>query len=272
MRACKTRLTLYFLQAALQAIYGDERPPAPTRTRSDDYEPVPTTTTTTTLEALEVDDSLVFGAQPARGNNYSLLNNNRGGGPGRIGLFSLLMAPFSVTLNLLSSLFHFVFRVLRIPFPRLNTLALNFNATNRSARRGSFSDDPAVVAERWVRELEEETGAVCISKAALMDAQEAANGDENEPGPSSRVVKRRGPKMKTLPDFFLGGYDAALKAAQRDARVLCVILTSEEHDDVPAFRRDVLTDPEFVRTLTDNHMITWGGDVRERDGYQGMLF
>jgi len=236
------------------------------RTRSDDYVPVPT------MEALEVDDSLTFGAQPRATNNYSF--SRTGGAPGRVGIFSLLMAPFSVTLNLLSSLFHFVFRVLRIPFPRLNTLALNFNPNNRSARRGSFSDDPSVVAERWVRELEEETGAVCISKAALMEAQGNTHGgdEDNEPGPSSRVVKRRGTtKMRTLPDFFLGGYDAALKAAQREARVLCVILTSEEHDDVPAFKREVLTDPEFVRTLTDNHIIAWGGDVRERDGYQGKL-
>jgi FAS-associated factor 2 len=126
--------------------------------------------------------------------------------------------------------------------------------------------------------LEEETGAVCISKAALMDANGHDDNDagDNEPGPSSRIIKRRGggpgSKMKTLPDFFLGGYDAALRLAQREARVLCIILTSEEHDDVPAFRRDVLADPEFVRTLTDNHIIAWGGDVRERDAYQGMFY
>jgi FAS-associated factor 2 len=228
------------------------------------------------METLEVDDSLVFGAQP-RTRNYPF-SRFVGGTPGRIGLFSILMAPFSVTVNLLSSLFHFIFRVLRIPFPRLNTLALSFNVNNRSARRGSVSDDPGVVAERWVRELEEETGAVCISKAALMDANGHGDDDDgdNEPGPSSRVIKRRGggggSKMKTLPDFFLGGYDAALRLAQREARVLCVILTSEEHDDVPAFRRDVLADPEFVRTLTDNHIIIWGGDVRERDAYQGMFY
>lgn len=263
------------LQAALQDIYEDERPshPRPPRTRSNEYESVPTTPIP--METLEVDDSLVFGAQP-RVRNYPF-SQTVGGAPGRIGLLlSLLMAPLSVTVNLLSSLFHFIFRVLRIPFPRLNTFALSFNLNNRSARRGSFSDDPAVVTERWVRELEEETGAVCISKAALMDANgHGDNDNDSEPGPSSRVIKRRtggGNKMKTLPDFFLGGYDAALKLAQREARVLCVILTSEEHDDVPAFRRDVLTDPEFVRTLTDNHIIAWGGDVRERDGYQGMFY
>jgi FAS-associated factor 2 len=136
-----------------------------------------------------------------------------------------------------------------------------------------------------VRELEEETGAVCISKAAAMEAQENGTGvgsvngatsaiaTGSEPGPSNRPIptKRHPTKVKTLPDFFLGGYDAALRAAQRDARVLCVVITSEEHDDVPEFRRNVLTDPEFVKTITDNHIIVWGGDVRDRDGYQGKL-
>lgn len=216
------------------------------------------------MEALEIED------EPLVPNRYTFTSPNAHA-PARVGLFSLLLAPFSVTLNLLSSLFHFIFRVLRIPFPRLNTLALSFNLRNKSARRGSYSDDPAVVAERWVRELEEETSAVCISKAALMEAQAEGNGG-GEPGPSSRagLVHRRTEKVKTLPDFFLGGYDAALRAAQRDAKVLCAVLTSEEHDDVPAFRRDVLTNPEFVKTLTENQIIVWGGDVRERDGYQGI--
>ncbi|KIM24884.1 hypothetical protein M408DRAFT_331551 [Serendipita vermifera MAFF 305830] len=261
------------LQAATQMIYGDERPPAPRvpTTRRDEEEARPL------MEPMEIDDTLVFGTQPPRTATYAF-PGGRNAGPGRVGglgLFSLLMAPFSITLNILSSLLHFVFRVLRIPFPRLRLGAGSAGSSYRSGRRGSYSDDPAVVAERWVRELEEETGAMCISKAALIDAQGNGNGvaGESEAGPSSGsgLVRRHAAKTKTLPDFFLGGYDAALKAAQRDAKVLCVILTSEEHDDVPAFRRDVLTDPEFVRVLTDNQMLVWGGDVRERDGYQAAL-
>jgi len=270
-------LTAYF-QAATQAIYGDERPPVPSRRPIHHEEEE----TRPLMEQMEIDDSLVFDRQPVHraprppAAAYAFPGRAGNNGPGGlgIGIFSIIMAPFSLTLNILSSLLHFVFRILRIPFPRLRLNMSSSSSFNRSGRRGSYSDDPATVAERWVRELEEETGALCVSKAALIDAQANGNGsqDENEAGPSSggsRLVKRHPTRTKTLPDFFLGGYDAALKAAQRDARVLCVVLTSEEHDDVPAFRRDVLTDPELVRVLTDNHIIVWGGDVRERDGYQG---
>ncbi|KAG8761378.1 hypothetical protein FRC14_004783 [Serendipita sp. 396] len=249
------------LQAALQAIYGEERPNASVYHSNNAVEEQ-----ARLLEPMEVDDSLVFDAQ-SRPTYPSFRSGMRG-----VGIFSLLTAPFSFTLGLLASLFHYVFRVLRIPFPRLNTLSLSLNrsAGGRGGgrrRRGSHSDDPSVVAERWVRELEEETGAVCISKAALMEAQ--AEGDEA--GPSNRPVRRHPVKAKTLPDFFLGGYDAALKAAEREARVLCVIITSEEHDDSPAFRKEVLTDPEFVHALTDNRVMVWGGDVRDRDGYQASM-
>lgn len=259
-------LTIPLFKAATQAIYGDDRPPV---RHQEETRPL--------IEPMEIDDSLVFGsrARPAATTAYAFPGRN-GAAPGGLGLgtFSFLMAPLSITVNLLSSILHFVFRVLRIPFPRLrlNTSSSRFNS---SGRRGSYSDDPAVVAERWVRELEEETGALCISKAALIDAQSNGNGaaSENEAGPSSgssKLTRRHATKTKTLPDFYIGGYDAALRVAQREARVLCVILTSEEHDDVPAFRRDVLTDPKFVHILTDNQMVVWGGDVRERDGYQGM--
>jgi len=190
-----------------------------------------------------------------------------------LGLFSIITSPLTVTVNILSSLFHFIFRVLRIPFPRFNILNISLPGgapRHGNTRRGSYSDDPAVVAERWVRELEEETGALCISKARALEAHET-NASLDEPGPSNRVIQRHASKRKMLPDFFIGGYDAALRLAQQEARVLCVILTCEEHDDVPPFRRDVLTDPELVRVLTDNNIISWGGDVRDRDGYQGMV-
>jgi FAS-associated factor 2 len=189
-----------------------------------------------------------------------------------LGLFSIITSPLTITVNILSSLFHFIFRVLRIPFPRLNILNISLPGgapRHGRVRRGSYSDDPAVVAERWVRELEEETGALCISKARALEAHET-NASLDEPGPSNRVIQRHATKRKTLPDFFVGGYDAALRLAQQEARILCVILTCEEHDDVPPFRKDVLTDPELVRVLTDNNIIVWGGDVRDRDGYQGM--
>lgn len=209
---------------------------------------------------MEVDDSgQVLDHQPPR-----QLNNTRGAATGiGLAIWSLVTSPLSITFNLFASLFHFIFRVLRIPYPA--RFGLLSNGINRSARRGSYSDDPAVVAERWIRELEEETGALCVSKVQALEA----NG-RDQPGPSNHLVHRgTAGKRKALPDFFSSGYDAALKVAQTEARVLCVIITCEEHDDVAAFRKDVLTDPELVRTLADNNIIVWGGDVRDRDGYQG---
>jgi len=54
-------------------------------------------------------------------------------------------------------------------------------------------------------------------------------------------------------------------------KVLCVVLLSSEHDDVPEFRSAVLTDITLVRTLTDNDFIVWGGDIRENEAYQASL-
>ena len=238
-------------QQAVQLIYHEEPPSRPPR-----------------VEQMELDDSE---QAPLFGRGAIHARTARGPANVGLGLFSILTSPLTVTVNILSSLFHFIFRVLRIPFPRLNILNISLPGgapRHGRARKGSYSDDPAVVAERWVRELEEETGALCISKARALEAHEA-DATSDEPGPSNRVIQRHAAKRKTLPDFFVGGYDAALKLSQQEARVLCVILTCEEHDDVPPFRRDVLTDPELVRVLTENDIIVWGGDVRDRDGYQG---
>jgi FAS-associated factor 2 len=42
---------------------------------------------------------------------------------------------------------------------------------------------------------------------------------------------------KILPDFTLGSYEEVLRLCQREAKVACVILVSEEHDDVTEFKR-----------------------------------
>jgi len=46
------------------------------------------------------------------------------------------------------------------------------------------------------------------------------------------------------------------------------VLLSSEHDDVPEFKRDTLTDPEFVSLLNDAEVLVWAGDVRNPDAYQ----
>ncbi|KAF8876651.1 hypothetical protein BD779DRAFT_1475549 [Infundibulicybe gibba] len=132
-------------------------------------------------------------------------------------------------------------------------------------------------AERWVRELEEETGAVCV---ALREAgggtatgADVARGDGEglvvrstaaETGARAKDTEgRRG----VLPPFVGGTYEGVLRQCESEMRVACIILVSEEHDDVREFKRSTLTDPAFVKLLVDNDMLVWGGDVRERGAW-----
>lgn len=135
-----------------------------------------------------------------------------------------------------------------------------------------------------MRELEEETGAVRIG--STKGSRGISTATENA-GPSTLSSRPRtaedGGKM--LPDFTLGSYDEVLQRCQRDARIACIVLVSEEHDDVAEFKRCVdkttsieyyimpcrstLTDPAFVKLLYDNNVIVWGGDVRDQDAWSG---
>jgi FAS-associated factor 2 len=146
-------------------------------------------------------------------------------------LFSIITFPLSISLSIVTSLLHFVFRVLRVPFPRSwNSLTFTAaSARNRNRGRPLLADDPSSVADRFVRELEDETGAMCVSRAAAV-ANEEGNGNAG----LEKSVEGRG---RLLPDFWIGSYESALKAAEAQSKVLCVILLSEEHDDVPEFRR-----------------------------------
>ena len=38
---------------------------------------------------------------------------------------------------------------------------------------------------------------------------------------------------------FLGGYEEAMRACQRDLRIGCIIIVSEEHEDISEFKRCV---------------------------------
>ncbi|KAK0447401.1 uncharacterized protein EV420DRAFT_1568587 [Desarmillaria tabescens] len=171
-------------------------------------------------------------------------------------LLTILTYPFHV----LSSLFRFVFSILRIPIPHFHVpfLSLHFYRPLNGTRvpRG---------ADSWIHDLEEETGAVCVGSRGGGMASGVA-------GPStSRLVGRGngdgGEGRKYLPDFVRGTYEGVLRRCLKEARVGCVVLVSEEHDDDAEFKRTTLTDPDFVNFLTDNEFIVWGGDVRELEAY-----
>jgi FAS-associated factor 2 len=141
-----------------------------------------------------------------------------------------LALPLTVAFNLVS----YTFRFLRIPFPRLTSrpfhLRFNWNSFASLWRPPKY-ESPGVIAERWVRRLEDELGALTWGRAAA-----------SEEGPT-----------KEIPDFYLGSYQDALMAAKRELKILCVILITDEHDDVPQFKMRVsLT---FVRYVKLNFAI-----------------
>lgn len=99
--------------------------------------------------------------------------------------------------------------------------------------------DPASVADRWVRQLEEDTGAY---KAGKTDTSATASGAEAGPGPTtlSKRSETFRSHAKCLPDFHIGSYDSVLKRAEKERRPLSVVILSEEHDDTPEFKKFVI--------------------------------
>ncbi|KAG8688050.1 hypothetical protein FRC11_006167 [Ceratobasidium sp. 423] len=240
-------------QTALQAIF-DEGTTAPVASSSAGG--------SSRIEQMELDDTLQGGsARRAPASAYASTSQLG------LNLFRVLAYPFSVTISLFTFVLRIVgfpLRLIGVPLPRLPPISLIGALTffNRVRRSSSDIDDPRTAAMRWVRQLEEETGAVSIGRAK--ELEKGAEEDEGK-GKESPNTGR------VLPNFYIGSYEEALRIAQRELRVLCVILVSEEHDDVAQFKRNVLANGEVVNTLTENNFIVWGGDVRDREAYQASL-
>lgn len=156
---------------------------------------------------------------------------------------SSVLSVLAFPLHIISNIFRFIFGVLRIPIPQLRFGTLNFYRPLPSG-----PTDPRSVGDRWVRALEEETGAVCISRAGTANV---AATTARVAGPSS-LSSRGGIQNngdiswdggKLLPDFTLGSYEDFLSICQKEAKIACVILVSEEHDDVAEFKRSASTRP-----------------------------
>lgn len=174
-------------------------------------------------------------------------------------------------------------------------MGLNFYRTRqfRAPSRGGGPD-------RWLRELEEETGAISIGR--LKQPRGTTSSFNTEPGQSSsssltsrRTNGQTDDGRKLLPDFTISTYEEMLRLCQREMKIGCVILVSEEHDDVLEFKRYItestfcdllflfnpflflffsfarstLTDSAFVKTLCDNDIIVWGGDVKDQEAWSG---
>ncbi|KAG9220066.1 hypothetical protein CCMSSC00406_0007926 [Pleurotus cornucopiae] len=200
-------------------------------------------------------------------------------------LLALLAFPF----HILAAVLRFVLAVLRIPVPQLSLLSLYSSGLWRGGagglgwlgargtargRRGRAGRDP----DAWVRELEEETGAISITRYTKQGNTTAATAVQ--PGPSTLTARTTnaaalnalfaealagraststsyppdagadanlnsengigigGGGRKVLPAFFAGTYEEALRTCEREARVGCVVLVSEEHDDTREFKRN----------------------------------
>ena len=90
-----------------------------------------------------------------------------------------------------------------------------------------------------------------------------------EAGPSTASRSGLSQAEKVLPDFMFGTYEAFLRACEREMKIGLVVLVSEEHSDVPEFKRTTLTDPTFVDMTYDNNILAWGGDVRTKEAWSG---
>ena len=118
-------------------------------------------------------------------------------------------------------------------------MGLNFYRTTRQFRAPSRGGP-----DRWLRELEEETGAISIGRLKQQPRGTTSSFITTETGQSSSLTSRRtngqiDEGRKLLPDFTISTYEEMLRLCQRDMKIGCVILVSEEHDDVPEFKRYV---------------------------------
>lgn len=215
------------IQRATEMIFDGHLQP----TAQSTHHPKPSTQ----IEPFEIDDSeqgpLLGSAGAGSGSNRKPPNQ-----PifllSRRTFYTLLTFPFSV----ISSIFRFIFGVLHIPLPR-SFATLNFlTARGPSATHRQLLEDPKSVTDRWVRALEEETGAVCISRGGN---EAAATGVAGPSTASTSTLRSRGDPTTSpvLPDFFLGSYEEAMRTCQRQLKGGCIILMSDEHQDAAKFKR-----------------------------------
>lgn len=202
------------------------------------------------IEEFDIDDSEqgLLGNSPSGGREFRPVRPSASAGALSIRPLRAVLAILAIPLRLLTSVLRFIFRILRIPFPQFvpfSWSSLQYRPLGPSGGPEGRALDPRAQAERWVRALEEETGAVCVGRARTRRA-EAGSGSmasgADVAGPSgltSRAAtygEEEGAIM-FLPDFFLGSYEEFVRMCERNAKVGCVVLVSEEHDDVPEFKR-----------------------------------
>jgi len=233
-----------------------------------------------------MDDALL--ATTPRTNN----NNTRGIGTGVVGLYylrqciavplHLLSWPISLVYNLSLVVLGFVARLLgfrlststfhpRNPFsPRGGgggaTGRRGGGGSRRSSRRSIVS--PTAASQEWVDSVQRLVNLSINPHNTSQTSQieiATSNGRLSSRRNNNAVVEA----SLELPEFFIGGYEQALKKARDEFQILMVILTCCENDHDQQFKLKVLTDSELLKVLKNEKVIVWGGDVVEnRDAYK----
>jgi len=196
------------------------------------------TRTSARMETFEVDDSeqgLLLGSAGPDSGPSGRPPNQPTSILSRRTIYTFFTFPFSVLSNML----RFIFGVLHIPLPR-SFATLSFLTTRGSSiTHRQLPEDPKSVTDRWVRALEEETGAVCVSRSGNEGAATGVAGPSTASA-STSTLRSRGDGLITcplLPDFFSGSYEEAMRTCQRQLKIGCIILVSDEHQDAANFKR-----------------------------------
>ncbi|POY75842.1 hypothetical protein BMF94_0923 [Rhodotorula taiwanensis] len=203
-------------------------------------------------------------------------------GTGAIGLYYLRQAiplailayPVALLYNFGAAIVVFLARLFRL---RPSSTA-SFRPRNpfAGAARPRTTASPAAAAENFVRSVERVTSLSRRASAAVGTASSssvaAAAGPYSSSGPLRRhpgTSANRSGTGPRIPDFFIGSYDEALRFARDDMRILMVILTSEEHERDERLKREVLVSEVLNELVEEERIVVWGGDVSDRDAYQG---
>ncbi|KAH8926296.1 hypothetical protein BT69DRAFT_1278953 [Atractiella rhizophila] len=206
------------------------------------------------MESMEIDDSEVVERRPRV--------NSAGGWVETVKkVFSQISPLITLPISLIASLLSFITRILHLRslFPYLGILRPRnpFSLTPRSTL------SPAAAAEHYIRFLEETTGHLHPESTPVG----TGTGVFGEGG-SGLVQRKTGGTSKMLPEFLRCGYSEALQAAKDELKILMVVLSSAEHEDDEGFRKTVLTDQNLRRTISENDILVWGGDIKYRDAFQ----
>ena len=231
-------------------------------------------------------------SRSARG--YRNVSNNRNTSDGSTSIvaivFSALAFPFTLAQGLLVFLARFI--PLRSFLPA--GIFGDAEVGGRQTRRGNriWKDtDPHKAAERYRSGLEDfiaaESGQgteqgggnAFVTGIDEKAASEEKRGDglrhRSEQQASSNSASyppsaSHGSSALRIPATLLTcSYNDAVKRASEDLKILVVVLESLDHQHCDRFRKEVLLSKSFVDVVNGKDFLLWGGDVSERDAYQG---